>query len=189
MLKKIFTFFIVILFIIFVVSLLILLYPYNKARVIEIVNRVGVWGPLLLVFFHSFQVIVAPLPGHVFPFLIGFFYGFIPGIFLAILGNFLGSSLGFLLGRMGGKKFLKLKKFEKLEKYKEKIKSKSFLWLSILFLLPLPGIPKDLLCYFAGFIGVRIKDFILALLLGRLPAEIFWVLTGAGVYSFLTPPS
>ncbi|MEN3043823.1 MAG: VTT domain-containing protein [Candidatus Hydrothermales bacterium] len=146
-------------------------------------------GPVLLIFFHSFQVIVAPLPGQIFPFLIGFFYGFIPGIFLALLGNFLGSLLGFFLGRVGEKKFLKLKKFERLEKYREKIKSKSFLWLSILFLLPLPGLPKDLLCYFAGFIGVNLRDFIFALLLGRVPAEILWVLTGAGIYTFLTPPN
>lgn len=92
-------------FLLFLFFMLIILYPYSKSRILEIVNRLGFFGPFLL------------------------------------------------------------------------------------FILPFPGFPKDLLCYFAGFIGVKKKDFLLSLLLGRVPIEIIWVLAGAGIYKFFIPPN
>lgn len=161
-----------------------LLYPYNKSHILEIISKTGIFAPLVLVLLHSFQVIAPPIPGQVFPFLMGFLYGIYWGSFMAIAGNFLGSFTGFLLGKLGEKRIFEIEKIKKFDKYREKIAKKSILWLVILFILPLPGIPKDLLCYFAGVIGVRNRDFLISLLLGRLPLEILWVLAGAGVSKF-----
>ncbi len=174
-------------FLSFLVCIAFLLYPYNKSHIFEIVSKTGIFAPFALVLLHSFQVIVAPIPGQVFPFLMGFLYGIYWGSFMAVVGNFFGSFTGFFLGKLGEKKFFEIEKIKKFGKYKRKIVEKSVLWLIILFVLPLPGIPKDLLCYFAGLIGVRNKDFLISFLLGRLPLEILWVLAGAGVFRFFIP--
>lgn len=182
--KKIFIIFLGILIFIFFIFIAIFLYPYNKSHILEVVSKTGIFAPLVLVFLHSFQVIVAPIPGQVFPFLMGFLYGVYLGSLMAIAGNFMGSFTGFFLGKFGEKKLFKIEELKKLEKYRDKIVRKSILWLSLLFILPLPGIPKDLLCYFAGLIGVKERDFLISFLLGRLPLEILWVLTGAGIFKF-----
>jgi len=118
----------------------------------------------------------------------GFLYGVFPGIVMAILGNLIGSFMGYYLGRMGEEHLFHIKELEKFEKYRERLVSKSVIWLVILFILPIPGLPKDLLCYFAGLIGVKSRDFIISVLLGRAPVEILWVLAGAGVYKYFIPP-
>jgi len=186
-LRKVLTAIFVFVFIGFLIYIGYLLYPYNKSHILEIVSKTGIFAPLILVLLHSFQVIAAPIPGQVFPFLMGFLYGIYWGSFMAIVGNFLGSFTGFFLGKLGEKRIFEIEKIKKFDKYREKIAEKSILWFVFLFILPLPGIPKDLLCYFAGIIGVRNRDFLISLLLGRLPLEILWVLMGAGVFRFFIP--
>lgn len=165
----------------------VILYPYNKSHILEIVSKTGIFAPIVLTLLHSFQVIVAPIPGQVFPFLMGFLYGIYWGSLMAVAGNFLGSFTGFFLGRLGERRIFEIEKIKKFEKYRERINKKSVIWLTILFILPFPGLPKDLLCYFAGLIGVRKRDFLISLFLGRLPLEILWVLTGTGVFKFFLP--
>ncbi len=173
---------ILILFFSFLLYFLYLLYPYNKEHILEIVKRTKNFAPFVLVLLHSFQVVVAPIPGHIFPFLMGFLYGIYLGSLMAITGNLIGSFTGFLLGKLTKGKIINIEKFKKIEKYRKKIVEKSILWLIILFLAPIPGIPKDLLCYFAGFIGVKNRDFLISLAFGRAPVEIFWVLVGSGIF-------
>ncbi len=154
----------------------------------EIISRFGIFGPLVLVFFHSFQILMAPIPGHIFPLLMGFLYGAFFGSIMAIIGNFLGSFTGYRIGKIGERKIFDIEKLKKLEKYKEKLKQKSIIWLTLLFIMPIPGLPKDLLCYFAGLIGIKKKDFIFSILLGRVPTDLLLVLAGAGIYKFFLPP-
>ncbi len=189
MLRKLFLIFLIFFFLLFLFFILITLYPYSKSRILEIVNKLGIFGPFVLIFFHSFQVIVAPIPGQVFPFLMGFLYGAYWGSFFVLIGNITGSFTAFFLGRLGEKRLISINKLEVLKRYRKKIVSNSILWLSLLFILPIPGFPKDLLCYFAGFIGVKERDFLLSLFLGRVPVEILWVLAGAGIYKFFIPPN
>jgi len=174
------------LFLLLLIYLLYLLYPYNKEHVLEIVKKTKSFAPIVLVLLHSFQVIVAPVPGHFFPFLMGFLYGVYIGSIMAITGNFIGSLTGFFIGKFFSKK-INVKKFEKIEKYKEKILNKSTLWLIILFIAPIPGIPKDLLCFFAGFLKVKNRDFFISLIFGRAPIEILWVLVGSGIFKYFLP--
>ena len=49
----------------------------------------------------------------------------------------------------------------------------------LLFLLP--GLPKDVLCYVAGFSGMRLGEFVVLSGLARSPALLASVLIGAGV--------
>jgi uncharacterized membrane protein YdjX (TVP38/TMEM64 family) len=174
------------LFFLLLIYLLFILYPYNKEHVLEIVKKTKGFAPIVLVLLHSFQVIVAPVPGHFFPFLMGFLYGAYAGSIMAIIGNFTGSLIGFFIGKFFGNK-LGIKRFEKFEKYRERILNKSVLWLIILFIAPIPGIPKDLLCFFAGFLKVKTKDFFLSLIFGRAPIEILWVLAGSGIFKYFLP--
>ncbi|MEO0301290.1 MAG: VTT domain-containing protein [candidate division WOR-3 bacterium] len=189
MLRKLLLIFLIFFFLLFLSYLLIILYPYSKSRILEIVKKFGFFAPFVLIFFHSFQVIVAPIPGQVFPFLMGFLYGAYLGSIMAITGNLIGSFTSFFLGKFGERKLVSTNKLKALENYRIKIVSRSILWLSLLFILPIPGLPKDLLCYFAGFIGVKEKDFLLSLLFGRIPVEILWVLAGSGIYKFFIPPN
>lgn len=173
---------ILLLFLSFIFYTLYLLYPYNKEHILEIVKKTKNFAPFVLILLHSFQVIAAPIPGHIFPFLMGFLYGVYLGSLMAITGNFIGSFTGFFLGKLTKTKIIDIEKFKKIEKYRIKIAQRSIFWLIILFIAPVPGIPKDLLCYFAGFIGVKNKDFLISIIFGRAPVEIFWVLVGSGIF-------
>jgi uncharacterized membrane protein YdjX (TVP38/TMEM64 family) len=176
----------ILLLILFISYLIKVLYPFNPKHIKEIVEKTGTFMPIVLIFFHTFQVIIAPVPGQIFPFLMGFFYGVYWGILMAVTGNLLGSFIGFALGKLGKKELFDIEKIKKFEKYRDKIIKNSTIWLIILFILPLPGLPKDLLCYFAGFIGVKLKDFIISVLIGRTITESIWVLAGAGILKAIT---
>gem|GEM_PF-6283153 len=54
MIKKYFATALFIFFIIFIIYFSILLYPFNKTHIIEILSRTGILAPFLLIFFHSF---------------------------------------------------------------------------------------------------------------------------------------
>ncbi len=146
------------------------------------VNSFGAFGWLIFVVLQVFQVVVFVIPGEVMQVSGGFIYGFWGGLALTTAGIALGSAINFLLGKLLGPSFLmailKREQYEKLKNSSED--AKTFAGLILLFLIP--GIPKDVLCYFAGAGSQPFAAFLVASMIARMPGIIGSTLAGSAAY-------
>lgn len=130
----------------------------------------GVWANLIFMLFQIIQIVVPIIPGGlttVFGVVIfGPFWGFIYN-YISIC---LGSMLVFFISRTFGKSVvLKLFGEETFDKYKNKIKEKTyekFFALAILF----PVAPDDFLCYLSGLSDMSFKKFATIILVCKPPS-------------------
>jgi uncharacterized membrane protein YdjX (TVP38/TMEM64 family) len=146
------------------------------------VRSFGAAGWLMFILLHVLQVVVFVVPGEVVQVSGGFIFGFWGGLALSTLGIALGSALNFFLGRLLGPRFLmailRREQYEKLQKYAAD--ARSFAGLILLFVIP--GIPKDLLCYFAGAGAHPFWLFLVASMIARMPGIVGTTLAGSAVY-------
>ncbi len=146
------------------------------------VRSFGVAGWLVFVLLHVLQVVVFVVPGEVVQVSGGFIFGFWGGLLLSTLGIALGSALNFFLGRLLGPRFLmmilKREQYEKLQQYA--VDARTFAGLILLFVIP--GIPKDLLCYFAGAGSRPFLLFLVASMIARMPGIVGTTLAGSAAY-------
>ena len=124
------------------------------------------------------QVVIFIIPGEITQVASGYFLGFWIGLFTTILGIFIGSSIAFFLSKILGINFLRLiiksSNFRNFQKISSS--EKSILSLFLLFLIT--GIPKDILCYFAGLTSIRYRTLIIISTIGRLPGIIGSLILG-----------
>ncbi len=146
------------------------------------VRSFGAAGWLMFILLHVLQVVVFVVPGEVVQVSGGFIFGFWGGLALSTSGIALGSALNFFLGRLLGPRFLmailRREQYEKLQKYAAD--ARSFAGLILLFVIP--GIPKDLLCYFAGAGAHPFWLFLVASMIARMPGIVGTTLAGSAVY-------
>lgn len=146
------------------------------------VNSFGAFGWLVFIALQVFQVVIFVIPGEVVQVSGGFIYGFWGGLALTTAGIVLGSAINFLLGRLLGPSFLmsvlKREQYEKLKSSAED--AKTFAGLILLFVIP--GIPKDVLCYFAGAGSRPFVAFLVASMIARMPGIIGTTLAGSAAY-------
>jgi len=146
------------------------------------VRSFGASGWLMFILLHVLQVVVFVVPGEVVQVSGGFIFGFWGGLLLSTLGIALGSALNFFLGRLLGPRFLmtilRREQYEKLQKYAAD--ARSFAGFILLFVIP--GIPKDLLCYFAGAGSRPFLLFLVASMIARMPGIVGTTLAGSAVY-------
>ena len=132
----------------------------------------GVWGGVAYVLMVAFQVVVALVPGEPFEIAAGYAFGTWAGLALYLLGAFLGSVTVFFLVRRFGRPLVELYfPPEKLKKLRF-LRTDPRRELLFLFIFMLPGVPKDLLCWFAGLTDMRIAVWLLICSLGRIPAAL-----------------
>ena len=145
-------------------------------------RSLGPWGPAGIVLLHVAQIVLAPVPGYAIPFLAGALYGPLWGFLWDAAGMILGSWLAYGIGRwLGRPAVVKLFGEEALRRAEGYISGKR---LGLVFLaFALPGLPKDLMCYAAGTLGVPAWAFWVVVLFERLPADAFVVLWGKGAIS------
>lgn len=142
----------------------------------------GAFGWLVFVSLQILQVVIFVIPGEVMQISGGFIFGFWGGLGLTTLGITIGSALNFLLGRLLGPRFLmtilKRGQYEKLRQSADD--ARTFAGLILLFVIP--GIPKDVLCYFAGTGSRSFLPFLIASMIARMPGIIGTTLAGSAVY-------
>lgn len=141
----------------------------------------GQWGILILIIIQILQVVIAIIPGGPFQIVAGILYGTFWGFLASFIGMCIGSIIVYFMVILFKNQFISLfMDKRKLEEYKFlKDSPRLELILAILFLVP--GSPKDTLIYYAAFIGMEFKKYILITVIMRLPAMLFSSLIGNNI--------
>ena len=149
------------------------------------IDGFGVWAPVVYVLAVAAQVIVAPIPGSVFPVVGAAAFGPLPALLLTTGGMLLGSTVMFALARRWGRPLVeRLIGRQSLDKYADIVAARGGLWIFLIYLLPL--LPDDAVSAVAGLSGISLRRFLVLCLLGRLPTTVFSVYTTA---ELLTQPA
>lgn len=146
----------------------------------EVVSEAGVWGPLVFIFIHTVQVVIAPIPGQVIGLAGGYLYGPVWGTLYAVLGSAIGVCIVLLLTRRYGRPFVERFVPEKiLKRFDYLTKRAGTMTFFLIFLLP--GLPDDLIGFIAGLTKLRIRVLLLASIAGRLPGYAILSIVGHGL--------
>lgn len=152
----------------------------SRVRIEAWIHAAGPWGPLVLLAVQVLQIVVAPIPGALVPFLAGLMYGPWVGPIVAVVGTALGSVAAYAVGRYAGRPLaVRWVGAGALDRAHAMIGGKRWLALVPLFLFPLS--PSDALCIAAGLIGMEWRHILVSVALGRLPKDALVALAGAGL--------
>jgi|GEM_PF-194771 len=143
----------------------------------------GAWGPLAYVGLQVVQVVVFVIPGEVVQVAGGYVFGFGLGSLYTFVGIAIGSIANFYAGRILGRPFVEsLFARERIEEIEGATGSgKGAAGFFLLFLIP--GIPKDALCYVAGFSSLGLWAFLGVSMAGRLPGILGSSFMGSAAYA------
>lgn len=122
-----------------------------------LVERAGFFGPLIFIGTVILEVVVAPIPGAVFPVIAGFLFGFWEGVLYSYIGNLLGTLAAFLLARAFGQPFIaKLISVNKLTRANTLLTkySRHLFWL-----YAMPIFPLDIISFLLGVSSLSFKKF------------------------------
>ena len=153
----------------------------SREHLIALLRGGGATGALLCIAVQFLQVVIAVIPGEITSLAAGYVFGPWRGFFYSAIGVTLGSAFNFWFARVVGRpaleRLVSRDTLARLDRSLASARSKSAMFL--LFLLP--GLPKDILCYAAGFSGMSLFEFVVLSGLARSPALLASVLIGAGV--------
>ncbi|HIB19009.1 MAG TPA: TVP38/TMEM64 family protein [Alphaproteobacteria bacterium] len=123
-------------------------------------------------------VVLLSLPGPIFVTLAGgFLFGAFPGALLSLTGATIGATIVFLVVRNAVGNFLVRRGGKFLQKMEAGFQKNAFSYLLTMRLVPL--FPFGMVNLAAGILGVRVKIFLVATLLGSFPAALILSLAGA----------
>lgn len=143
------------------------------------VDSFGGWSRVVFLGMVVLQVLVAFIPGEAIELAAGYAFGIWEGTFLSMLGIVIGSWIIFALVRKFGIKIVEVffdrKKISEVRFLNTSQKTKV---LSFLLML-IPGTPKDFLSYFAGLTKLSLKQWLLIVVVARMPSVLTSTVTGA----------
>lgn len=169
-----------IIFVFLIIAAMVFIWPYlsilTKPSVIkEIVLSFGIWAPLAYIGLQILQMVFLVIPASPIIVVGGYIFGAYSILYSAI-GIILGSIVIFYIGKIFGRPFLKSvldkKIMDKIDEKSDNIAKTLF----ILFLIP--PLPHDAFCYMAGVTKVKLKWYVFAVIIGRLPQIVFFTLIG-----------
>ena len=162
------------------VLIVVMLWPYfgdlfepgGIDRIITDVRDAGPVGFLILLGLQFLQIVVAFIPGEVVQIAAGLLYGPWIGALVILVGCVISSAFIFALVHKLGAPFVQsmvptqyLNKFRKFE-----LTGKLNIVVFILFLIP--GLPKDVMAYFAALAGMKPVHLVVVTTVGRLPSVV-----------------
>jgi uncharacterized membrane protein YdjX (TVP38/TMEM64 family) len=143
----------------------------------------SVAGPLIFVGFYALSRVVI-FPATLLTIASGYVFGPVLGVVLTVLGSNAAASVSYLMGHYFGEGLLDLeKKTGAVGRYAERTRNNSFESELLMYLV---YAPLDLVCILAGFLRIGWKPFVLATMLGLVPATLSWVLLWASIEQDLT---
>ena len=147
----------------------------------EFLQGKGFWGVIIFLAIQILQVVVAIIPGEIVEVAAGVVFGWWWGFILVLLGITIGTFIIFFVFRRTGKPLIeaalgddRLKKFEKLDKHKNRDKI-------IFIMFFIIGLPKDIFTYAAAFFDISIWRFFLLTTFARIPAIISSTIAGSSL--------
>jgi uncharacterized membrane protein YdjX (TVP38/TMEM64 family) len=144
------------------------------------VEGFGAWGPVAFFLAQALQVMLAPIPGTLFPPVGSLAFGPLPAMALSLAGLALGSAVVFIVARRWGRPLaVRLVGEDLIDRYEHVMTARGGLLLWAVFLLPL--LPDDAVCALAGLSGISFRRFMLIAVVGRIPAVAAGVFTMAGL--------
>lgn len=181
--KKIFAFISFILFLIalwvFRTSTMDLLAWFgDREAVTQSIEKLGIWGPFVLIVLLILQVFLAFIPGQALMIACGYVYGFWAGLLISWFGLFAGGQAAFALARRFGRPFAeRWITAEVLSKWDKAADGQGVGFYALSLVLPI--FPNDAMCYVAGLGKISFRRFTLANTLGRGLACLFTSAAGA----------
>lgn len=142
------------------------------------VDSHGLWSDLAFIGMMVIQTVIALIPGEPFEIAAGYAFGIWEGTALCIISTVIGSAIIFWLMHRFGMKvallFFSQEKLESLPLFKKEKKTKAVL----LFLMILPGTPKDLISYAAGLTNIPFWPWMGIVAVSRIPSAITSIIGG-----------
>lgn len=152
----------------------------NRDQLVDMMERLGLWAPLVYIVLQVVQIVVAPIPGQIVGGVGGFLFGYW-GILWTTIGSIFGFWLVFMIARKFGRPLLeKIFKKSAIDKFDFIINAKGAA-LIIFAIFLLPGFPDDIVCYIAGLTKLSMKKLMVIAILGRFPTIVVTNFIGAGL--------
>jgi uncharacterized membrane protein YdjX (TVP38/TMEM64 family) len=152
----------------------------NQEQIRVWVEGLGAWGPLAILLMEMIQALLAPIPGQAIEAVSGYLYGPWVGTLWPMIGMAIGSFITFSLARRFGRplviRFIGQQSMARLDDLERRGGAPFFflIWL-------LPFAPDDLACVAAGLTAMSIRQFMVLMLVGRLPGVFVSVWVGSNV--------
>lgn len=151
----------------------------NRDRVVEVVNGMGFWAPLVYIALQIAQILFAPIPGQVVGGVGGYVFGWW-GILWTLIGSTLGYIIVILISRKFGRSLIeKIFKKETVDKFDFILGDNAAILLFLIFLLP--GLPDDMVGYMAGLTNIKMSRLLALMTLGHIPTIIITNYIGMGL--------
>ncbi len=150
----------------------------DRQAVENTIQRLGVWGPLLIFAVMVLQVFMALIPGHALVLAAGYVYGFAICLLITVGSTVLGSQIAFMIARRFGSRLIyRLASPRAIAHWDRLAANQGGMFYFFVFVLPI--FPSDLMCYVAGLGNISPRRFFLANVMGRLVASSFVALVGS----------
>lgn len=143
----------------------------HAAQVRAYVLSLGAWGVLLYAAIYVVSV-VAAAPALPFTITAAYIYGTVGGALMAIASATVGATLAFLVARYLGRDFVAGALGGRWKALDEGVRAGGFNYLLSLRLIPV--IPFTVLNYGSGLTAMRLRDFVLATLIGITPGAFIY---------------
>jgi uncharacterized membrane protein YdjX (TVP38/TMEM64 family) len=142
------------------------------------VESLGAWGPVVILLLEMIQTLLAPIPGQAIEAASGYLYGPFWGTVYPMIGMAIGSLTTFLLARRFGRPLvIRLIGKQSMARLDDLVRRGGAPFFFLIWLLP--GAPDDLACVAAGLTPMPPHQFMILMLVGRLPGVFGSVLLGA----------
>jgi uncharacterized membrane protein YdjX (TVP38/TMEM64 family) len=150
----------------------------NREQVQAWVEGLGAWAPIAIVLLEMIQALLAPIPGQAIEAVSGYLYGPWWGTLFPMIGMAIGSLITFSLSRHFGRPLvIKLIGHKSMDQLDDLVRRGGAPFFFLIWLLPFA--PDDLACVAAGLTPMPTRQFMILMLLGRLPGVFVSVWVGA----------
>jgi uncharacterized membrane protein YdjX (TVP38/TMEM64 family) len=155
----------------------------NRELLTETLNDNMLTGSLIFIGLQILQIVISIIPGQIIQFAGGYVFSIPMALLLIVVGCLLGEFLAFKLANFLGRDFVyMLAGEEKAQKFIDTMNSKKA-FVAVLLIYLLPGLPKDVFTYVAGFSKLKAIPFVCISTIARLPAMFGSLLMGSFVYT------
>ncbi|WP_276251942.1 TVP38/TMEM64 family protein [Haloarcula rara] len=146
------------------------------------IDSFGALAPAVFIVVQAGQVIFAPIPGQVVALVAGYLFGPLAGTVYSVTGVLLGSAIAFSLADRYGRTFVEDVLHDDVVARFDGFVDRVGVPGLVVFVV-IPGLPDDAVCFLAGLTEWRLRTFMFAIAIGRLPAYVLTVYAGGELAS------